>query len=216
MENYPTKANLSNALMKLVHTCLKERLEMAAARCSPSSSSAAVTEFIRTKIDTATTKPIGSHFKCIVSFSPFQNVSCFLLLSAWSHCEQSVQMRASMFKGILSFTFTVNMTHSAFSPDLAWVIPGYSYQLTEGCLFVLWQSDETYLIAYCCLQQYLLLPVSASNGFVRRINSCGFQGGVQRGCWTNGSTRIWKEISWATLLRNLVHQENSMEYEGML
>ena len=56
-------------------TCLKERFEMAAARCSPSS---AVTESIGIKVATANTNPIGNHFKCFISVSRFQSVSWFL------------------------------------------------------------------------------------------------------------------------------------------
>ena len=56
-------------------TCLKERLEMAAARCSPSS---AVTKSNGTKVATANTNPIGNHFKCFISVSRFQSVSWFL------------------------------------------------------------------------------------------------------------------------------------------
>ena len=44
-------------------------------------------------------------------------------------------MRATMFKGNLSFAFVVNVTHPAFNPDIAWVIPGYSSQ--HSSLFVL-------------------------------------------------------------------------------
>ena len=177
--NSETNAEQSQGFYK-IFTCLKERLEMAAALGKPassssSSSSAIVTEFIGTKV-AAATNPIASHV-CIIFW--------FLLLSVWSHCILSIQVRATMFKSNLSFTIVVHMTHSALGPDIAWEILGYSSQLR---LFVLCQLDQNCLIATLSAAVFAVSCFCFCWICEKGKLQAGFQGVVQRWCWINAST----------------------------
>ena len=169
---------------------------MAAARCSPSSSSA-VTEFIGTKVVTAT-NPIGSHFMCIISCSRFQSVYS---PSKWGpQCSKVTSRSRSLWMWrIQHSTQTLHGYYRVTHPPS-----------TAACLYFDRHMKTVWLplLRINCLQQYLLFPVSTSVGFARRINSSLH---VDFRAWSREDAEQmdwqgYKEISWATLLTNLVQQ----------